>query len=218
MDANQRDDGTSVDTARDSSSKIANLIIGYDLDGLGDDLEQRWLGRGDQRQSLRSLADYFNQRLLEAELKQAGANPIEGEVENLYQTLSATDISKAKRTEVETKLAREGLDIESLRRDFVSHQAVHNYLTEVRGAELPSEDKKPSTTIENRDEVIQRLKSRLETVTERSIKNLHSSGVIAVGAFDVVVNLTIHCSDCGTSRTVGEFLRERGCQCSIDGE
>lgn len=218
MDAGRRGDGATDDTTPRPASKVGKLLSAYGLSGTGEDLERRWLGQGYERQSLRSLADHFNQLLLRTELERAGENPVEGEVENLYRLLTEEDVSQANRTEVETQLARAGLDIETLRKDFVSHQAVHTYLTEVRGVELAPGEESSSATIEKRGEVIQRLRGRLVSVTKRSIADLRSSGAVSVGDFDIVVNSTIHCSDCGATQDIGEFLREGSCQCRIDGE
>ena len=60
-------------------SKVGRLIETNGLSDVGQELEDRWLGNGYESQSLRSLADWFNERLLAAKLQDAGENPIDGE-------------------------------------------------------------------------------------------------------------------------------------------
>lgn len=48
--------------------KVARVIREYDLEGLGDELEHGWTADGDNRTSLRGLATYFNERVLDAAL------------------------------------------------------------------------------------------------------------------------------------------------------
>jgi hypothetical protein len=73
------------------SSKVARLIAEYGLDGLGDELEARWTGDGVERTSLRDLADYFNERLLEQTLIDAGMNALESDVSTMYRNLTDED-------------------------------------------------------------------------------------------------------------------------------
>ena len=69
-------------------SKVGRLIDEHGTVGLGQELEDRWLGRGYGEQSLRSLAEWFNERLLHRRLVTAGYDPLDGEVSNLYRLLS----------------------------------------------------------------------------------------------------------------------------------
>ena len=115
-------------------SKVGRLIDRYGTAGLGQELEDRWLGRGYEEQSLRSLAEWFNQRLLGRRLAEAGHDPLDGEVANLYRLLSGEDVTAGSRVDAEATLEEYGVDTGTLRREFVSHQAIHTYLTEFRDA------------------------------------------------------------------------------------
>lgn len=200
------------------NSKVGRVIEQYDLVGLGEELEKRWLGERRTKQSLRELEAHLNQKILESAILESDETLLKEEIEIIYRLLTNEESSRVTRTEVESKLDRWGVDVKEVSGDFVSHQAVHNYLTDVRGVELPPDEKNSTATIEKREEVIQRLRSRLVSVTERSIENLRSSEAVSVGEFDIVVNITIHCSDCVATQDIGEFLREGGCQCQRDGE
>lgn len=195
-------------------SKVERVIETYELDGLGHELERRWQGVEGERQSLRKLADYFNQRVLNSVLADAEGQFIEGEIENLYQLLTSDDVSASARTQAETKLSRLGIDVESLRRDFVSHQAVHTYLTNVREANLPEDEPSDVEVIQSRQETILRLRNRLVAVTERSLNSLRDAGFLSLGSFDAMVSVTVYCNDCGTSYDLADLLRRRACDCA----
>lgn len=199
-----------------TGSKVGRVIREYDLQGLGEELERRWLGVDGERESLRDLADTFNHAVLEAALERAGEQPIEGEIENHYRLLTGDDVSASARAQAETRLGRLGLDVGTVTRDFVSHQAVHTYLTDVRGASLPSDDASPEATRTNRHEAIRRLRNRLVAVAERSLDSLRRAGHLTLGEFDVIVSLTVYCEDCGTSTTVAELFDNEGCRCHDD--
>lgn len=199
---------------RGRSSKVERVVLDYGLSGAGTELEQRWLGEDRDRQSLRELADFFNQRVLRAAIRETGSQTIEGEVENLYRLLTDDDVSASARTQAETRLSRMGVDTDSVRQDFVSHQAIHTYLTKVRGATAPDTPSDPSEAIVSRRRTIQRLRNRLEAVTRRGIEGLRNAGHVSVGSFDVVVNLTVHCDGCGTTLDIVDLLDRRECECS----
>lgn len=195
-------------------SKVGRVIERYGLDGLGDELERRWVGEGRERESLRDLANAFNRRVLRAAIDEAGEPAIEGEVENHYRLLTADDVSAAARTQSETRLERLGVNVDALRGDFVSHQAVHTYLTEVRGASLDEEGPSPDDAIERRSDTIQGLRYRLVAVTERSLETLRAAGHLTLGEFNVTVGISVYCADCETTSDVADLLRRRGCDCA----
>jgi hypothetical protein len=75
-------------------------------------------------------------------MSEAGLNPLDGEAANTYRLLTSDDVTSGERTKVERHLNRAGIDVEQLRSDLVSHQAVHTYLTKHRGVSLSSESQK----------------------------------------------------------------------------
>jgi len=68
--------------------KVARLIDEYDLEGVGDEVLRLWTAEGDERQSLRELADEFNRRLLRTALSDAGVQLVPDEVEGRYRVLA----------------------------------------------------------------------------------------------------------------------------------
>lgn len=88
--------------ANDNTStrkKVSRVINEHKLTELGEELERRWIGVDDERQSLRKLADYFNCRVLEAALENVGEKPIDGEIENHYHLLMSDNMSASARTQ-----------------------------------------------------------------------------------------------------------------------
>lgn len=209
--------GNPAPADREPRSKVERVVLDYGLAGAGKELEQRWLGENYDRQSLRELADFFNQRVLQAAIEGTGNQTIEGEVANLYRLLTADDVSASARTQAETRLSRMGVNTDSVRQDFVSHQAIHTYLTKVREVSPPDTPSDPADAIDSRRSTIQRLRNRLEAVTDRGIEGLRDAGHVSIGSFEVIVSLTVHCDDCGTTLDVVDFLDQRECDCRIDG-
>lgn len=199
-------------------SKVGRVIQEYGLDGLGDVLERRWLGDDGDRHSLRQLAEFYNRQVLEAAIDAADGRLIDGEVENLYRLLTGDDVTSRARTQAETKLSRMGVDAESLQNDFVTHQAVHTYLTKFRGVSAPTTYDSPGEAIENRRETIQRLRNRLSAVTDRSLDGLREAGHVSVGAPDVMVSVTVHCHECDTTYDIVDVLDRGRCDCKTSGD
>ncbi len=196
-------------------SKVGRLIEGYGMAGLGQELEDRWLGRGYDDQSLRSLADWFNERLLERRLEEAGHDPLDGEVANLYRLLSADDVTAGSRVDAEATIESHGIDVETLQREFVSHQAVHTYLTEFRGA---SKERSSSDRPESVRRTVQRLRSRLVAVAENNLDHLRSAGDLTIGEFTVLLEVQVLCEDCGASYPITELIDRGRCDCGTDAD
>jgi len=197
-------------------SKVARLIDAYGLESAGQTLEARWLGEDGERQSLRALADRFNRWLLRAAMDDAGVRYLDGEVENRYRLLTSDDVSRGARTRARRTLAREGVAVDALEADFVSHQAMHTYLTKHRGVEAPADGDDDATRLARGAETVQRLRNRLTAVTERTLDDLEAAGLLAVGDVEVLVDVTVVCPDCGRSADVRELIDAGGCDCARD--
>lgn len=195
------------------SGKVARVIETYELDGMDELLARSWRGEGEPKRSLRELADYCNREILASVMNDAGMEALEGELDNIYRLMTAEDVTSAARTQAETRLSRAGVDVESLRSDFVSHQAVHTYLRKVRDVDPPSKRDSPEESIEKRTETIQRLRNRLIAVAEQSLQTLRDASYLSLGSFDVFVGVSVHCNDCSTTHDIVELLDGRGCDC-----
>lgn len=200
---------------RRKTSKVRRVMEEYGLTDMGDTLEARWVDDADGRYSLRELADFFNQEVLRAVLRRNGVSKLEGEVENTYRLLTDGSVSSGVRTQTENSLARNGVDVERLRKDFVSHQAIHTYLTKYRGVTHESTDDS-RTQIEKSVDTVRRLRNRTTAVTETTLGNLRDTDRITLGEFDVLVDLRVVCNSCGRSYPVDELLAEGGCDCDAE--
>ncbi|WP_433627707.1 rod-determining factor RdfA [Halomicrococcus sp. NG-SE-24] len=193
-------------------SKVQRVIDEYELAGMGEQLEAYWTGNDEEEYSLRELADVFNRAVLRAALDQAGASPLEGEVENTYRLLTDDSVSSGVRTETRNALARDGVAVEELEDDFVTHQAIHTYLTKHRGVSYES-NADETDQVEKSAETVQRLRTRTAAVTETTLENLETTDRITLGDFDVIVDVRVLCDTCGQSYTVDEILKDGGCGC-----
>ncbi|WP_232701796.1 rod-determining factor RdfA [Halobacterium wangiae] len=189
--------------------KVGRLIAEYDLEDMGEELERRWTGTGDERASLRVLADEFNRRLLAVALDEVGRNPVAQDVTATYEVLTGDDVSEGVRTQKRLELSRDGVDVEALLEDFVSHQAVHTYLREYRGARREDD----ADQIERDVETLRRLQARVASVTADAVERSATTGRIDVGAHDVLVNVRVFCQDCGADYDAVELLTRGGCDC-----
>jgi hypothetical protein len=196
-------------SGRGRRSKVVRLIEEYGLDSVGDELERRWTADED-RQSLRQLATYFNQRLLERALERADVRPLDGEVENTYRLLTDDD-RNTDRTRIRRRLERDGLDVEALESDFVTYQAIRTYLRKHRGAEYTPDETDP---IEREITNVQQLRGRVDTVTEGKLEQLRSGGHLDIGSFRTLVDVRVVCEDCNTQFDVVDLIERGRCECS----
>lgn len=199
--------------ANETNTKVARVIRKYGLDSMGATLETAWTGENGERTSLRDLADEFNEAVLEAALRDADASSLSIDVSSAYESLRGESGSAA--TRARRRLEREGIDADELSEDFVTHQAVHTYLTQAREASLPAADEDAAA---RKAETIEKLQGRTSAVAESAISSLANADRLDRGDYDVLVDVRAVCPRCGTDTPVGELLRQGGCGCATDGE
>lgn len=192
-------------------SKVERLLDDYDLRDVGETLEKRWLGTDGTRYSLRELESWFNRQLLRAAMEDAGMNPLDGEVENLYRLLSDDDVSSGMRTQACNRLERNDVDVERLEDDFVSYQSIRTYLRNYRDVSAPTDEE--TDRVEREMENVQRLKSRFSAVTESKLEGLRKADEIQLGSFRVLADLRVFCETCGSQYPIEEFLERGHCDC-----
>lgn len=190
--------------------KVERVVERYDLGEMPDILASRWQGEGDDAASLRTLAREFNLAVLRRGLDDADHAVSEPELETIYAVLSGNEGSGADRTTVRRDLERRGVAVEQLEGDFVTHQAVHTYLTKGRGITKSTDDTDP---IERARNTIDRLRSRTAAVTESELERLESASAVTIGSTDVIVNVRVTCRDCGAYTNITDILDAGGCDC-----
>ena len=189
-------------------SKVERVGEKYGLSELTDDLVDMWSGP-EQNMSVRELSELFNVRILEAAMRDAGNDPLEGDAENIYRLLTDDDVTRGTKVETETRLSRQGVDIEELQGDFVSHQTVYRYLTESRGATHSRRENSREKVIDT----VNRLRGRLVTVAESNLDSLRNANKLTLGPFSVVAEISVFCEDCASRYEITELLRRGGCDC-----
>lgn len=195
------------------AGKIGRVVREYDLEGLPAELAGRWRGDGDERWSLRALADHFNERVLAAALADADVDALSGDVASRYRVLTGEEGSAGDRTALRRRLEREGLDVESLERDFVSHQTVHTFLTDHLDERYEVDE---AAQLRKDADRVSRLESRLAAVAGDAVERSARTGRIDVGDAEVFVETRVLCTDCGETATVQDLLDRGGCGCSPD--
>lgn len=191
------------------NTKVRRVIEAYDLDEMGPGLEAAWTGETGERTSLRDLADEFNEAVLAAAVRETAGSSLDVEVSSTYEALrdgTGSAVTRARR-----RLEREGMDVDELTADFVTHQAVHTYLTEDRGASLPADE---ADRAERKIETIEKLQGRLSAVSESAISSLANAGELDRGDYDVLVDVRAVCPRCGADAPVGDVIRRGGCGCA----
>ena len=203
------DTESSSPTSQDT--KIDRVMAKYGLEGMAAELEELWT-RDEDPCSVRELADYFNESVLRAALREAGADTFTSEIETIYRVVNDGDGDVGERIEVEERLAEADVDVDSLAADFISHQTVYNYLTGMRDVEY-DRNVDPEDRLRRSNESIQKLKNRLTAMAENNVSSLERSELITLGTFDVVSEVHVYCQDCGGRFTVAELVERRGCGC-----
>lgn len=61
--------------------------------------------------------------------------------------------------------------------------------------------------------MLERLQGHTSAVTDSTIEGLVSSGELSEHDYDVIVDVRVICSDCGTDYAASELLRQGGCNC-----
>lgn len=197
--------------------KVGSVAVKYSLEDVCRELEQYWTGeRGDgRRHSLRKLATYFNRNVLLAALDEEDERLSDGEVGRLALALQRSTEDGTDHAESAEELRRRGVDVDSLRSDFVSHQAVHTYLKKYRDVDSPDRQ-------DHRDDVdrrtrnvrkIERLNSRSSAVASDALEVMRNAGEIAVGDLEVRSVVWVRCRDCGGRFRFDELVSRTTCEC-----
>ncbi|WP_408958203.1 rod-determining factor RdfA [Natrinema sp. 74] len=204
-----------ADSSGGRRTKVERVIDEYGLEEWGDRLEAEWTGDGTERTSLRDLATEFNQAVLRAAVRDAGASVIDTDIESLYRTLTDDgDVSRSDAVRKRRELERSGVDIDGVRSDFVTHQTIYTYLTNVREASLPEES--PEDRVDRKKETVQRLAGRTQVVTESTLTELSNAGEITDRDYEVFVDVRTICGNCGADYPIAELLDQGGCDCDVD--
>ncbi|WP_248910864.1 rod-determining factor RdfA [Halocatena marina] len=188
--------------------KLRKVIERYHLTDIKSELAQMRQGEDGQSHSLRELANFFNHRVVEAAIKQAGETPLDGEVANYYKLLTEESITKGTRVQAKSKLTQLGVNVEQVEADFVSYQTIRRYLKKhdiEPGQNSKNVQKEPG-------EHVLKLQSRTVAVAEATLSNLRQQDHLAGDDYDVIVNLSVTCMSCRTTKSFKSMISD-GCRC-----
>lgn len=176
-------------------------------------LDRRLSDRRADGASLRDLERFVNVELLDRALRDASTDVV-GEVGDVYDVLVGDDGSAGERTELRSRLARGGVDVDALLEAFVSYQTVRSHLGDCLGVETGRE-----RTLDPDDArgTIEWARARSEGIVGRTLDRLARDGGVAAGDLEVSHVIRVSCTRCGVTATVGQFVEGGGCDCDPAG-
>lgn len=204
----------------DSGCKVEAVISRYDLDdvelqyaSVDDHLRARWTGEGPrQAEGYRTLAAWFNKRVLKRAYDRNGRTGSPSRLEHDYDVLTGDDAFQTE--ELKGELAADGVDVDELLGSFVSWGTIRNHLKNCLEAEKPTSE--ASTDWELRSVDI--ATDTVERKVEAAIQSLASKDELEQGnEADVAVQVQLSCPDCHT-RVPFEEAIERGFICPVHRE
>ena len=196
-------------TAPDESYKIGRVLAAYGLEDLHERLPALWRGDTGEATSLRDLARQINIAILQRAMERAGLDPIDGEAANAYRLLTDDEVSAGARTQQRRSLERAGIEVDQLEGQFVTHQAIYTYLTEVLGVSKDTD----TDPVESRRERVQRLRGRTEAVVGDALTTLRDSSSITLGESETTVDIRVYCRNCQSGYEFEDLLARGGCAC-----
>jgi len=188
--------------------KLGRVAEDWNLEAVEQELVTDWR---ENSESLRSLAATFNRELLRRAMTEAGNPPLEGEVSNYYRLLTNDDVSRGMRTQATNRLAENGVDVKSVKGDFVSYQTVNRHLKNCVGV-FEEDRTRPLGEDEAKDRVYS-LQHRTREVTHQTLTQLRRSQGDPFEDFEVYVNISAQCSECGAQLGLEELLEGETCRC-----
>lgn len=197
------------------SCKVGSATDRYGLDRLDDELEARHAAGA----SLRELAAYVNKRVLEAALHGAGvevsdvafgAVAPEDAIDAVYEALAGTDSPAEIGARVRSRVRQEGVDVDAVCADWVTHPTVRSHLRECLDVETARDG---TLTVEDGRDTIEWAWARCEGIVEQTFARLDSQDEVHTGDLDVVVSVRVTCRECDNSYRPDHLLEAGACDC-----
>lgn len=194
--------------------KVGQIAREYDLEGIDAELTRRWRGEGVERQSLRTITDFFNSNVFRSMLEEADADILEAQVEHLYEIVTGDTATEGERAEVTNRLQRAGIDVDEMQQNqFVSYQTIHNHLRDCLGVPPPTSKDEKSTKEADQDS-LRAIRTRTERIAESMVdRNVDETPT----SLSITVNVMARCDECGYNKPVTTLLEEGGCYCDRHG-
>lgn len=190
--------------------KIGKGIQKYSLEDLNEELTRKYR---DDDYSLRDLETEVNTAITATTLDQADA-ALNTTPEEIVRILHGDDddVSRREENRLATQLDQAGVDVETLRKDYISYRTVKNHLNDCLDVDTSRTE---TITLDDARATIGWARTRCENVIEQTLARLSNADKITMGD-DIGVTVTprVTCRDCGVTVTISEFLTDNGCDCS----
>lgn len=194
--------------------KVDRAIRDYGLDGtdphhdsIHEGLLARWRGRGTHSEAgYRTLAAWFNKRLLRQVYVDHGRDTSGGRLDSDYEALTGED--DLLREELRESLRADGIDATAVESALVSYGTMRTHLLECLDGEKDS-----SATEPWEKESIRRATAFATEKVESAVSSLDTKGELdGVDSASVQVKVHIQCGECPT-RVPLDVALERGYVC-----
>lgn len=201
------------------SCKIGRIGNKYQLHDINDELERR---RRNDGASLRKLADYVNQRVLQASLNDADTQHLddlqwgindEEVIKSVYDTLSEDDISAERIVRVKSQLENIGIDVEMLTNDWVTHPTVRNHFRNCLDIDTSREQ---VITIDDAIDTVEWARARCSGVIDTTFDRLKKANLVKINNHDISITVRITCTECGEIYRPIHLIKQRSCSCYQD--
>ena len=185
--------------------KVCRILSDRDMEQYEGRLVDQWQADAPQRKGYRQLAKWLNTTMLRREMDRAGLSTLGEEARSKYDRLT-TDTSVAE--EVATDLSGAGIDVDSLRKDFVSYGVIRTHLQNCLDLEY---------TMEGGDweaEAIEMARSYAVEKVSEAVRSLQNKGDLEGSNISIDVDVTLECESCHAAVPVDRALRrEYVCDC-----
>jgi hypothetical protein len=205
--------------AKSECCKVSRSAVEFGLNDIDDELSEL---RADG-ESYRSLAEYFNVRLLREAIAESSIDD-EGSLhaalvgdetaEQIYAVLVDEQGSDAKRAEINARLQNAGVDVDKLEDAFVSHVTMGSHVSDCLDVDVPSTG---AREMADRVGVIRWARSRANEIIGEAVRQLRRDRTIRTGELDVELVVHVTCRDCGRTVHLQRLLDERQCDCGAEG-
>jgi hypothetical protein len=173
----------------------------------------------EEEASLRDLAGYVNDQIVEAALDAHDVELVAGleEIRHVIAGDAADEstLSVREREKIATRLDHSGVNREALASDLVSHEVVRTHLRNDLDVDT-SRDPTPSNVEDIRD-MIDSIRERDTSIVERALYALQRDDRIEKGPLRASLVIRVTCKECGRTYSVGELLDSGGCRCDESG-
>ena len=184
------------------------IRAGEDLDKY---LVDRWIGADEKESSgLRTLTDWFNKQILKEIYREHGRSDSNVRINSDYEALQNNDIPDHEREELISELADDGIDGDTIKKQFISKSTLSRHLKNCLNASKESPDSETEWEMDRIRVATHNYQSHLESALQSLDNKKEISGI---ADSELQVQAYLSCSKCPTRVTI-ETAYEQGYICS----